>query len=541
MPIDTSMYQVQPAPQPNLLGMMGQAASIQNAMNQNQLFQQTNRARLAVGKIMQDSVDPQTGQPDYDKAAISLSQHPDTALIAPELIKTWAGLKNLNLDNTIKSLDIARQRAGDIADVVGGTLARAHEGKSYTDKNGNGVVDALSQEDLFRAVNHSSLIAHNIPTEMKMQLLTKFGYPDDPRKPRDYDPRKGFQDAVQFGLAKAGAEKTMTGVFNNLKEIDQGGVKSIQQVNPTQSSMRPLAGGTFAQQPTPAERNAPVEVMTPQGAVRTVPRQQAGPMVSGAGTPAVGAAGGGPPMQGGGTPDATAVPTTSVTRASPGGVPTPQPAAAAVPTEPPGWLKSMNPVQAEQLKHVAPYIKEVNDEASAAVRTRQVIDEMDAARKGIKLGAGYTGYVKVAETLQAFGVHNKVVDAVAGGDLSKAQEFSKLANQLAMAQLRAGLGANAGKITNLEVNNYTKNNPNWDTDPRATDKVFSFLRKLSTIATTRQQALSHVYSRWIDGKPLPEGMSDISQFEPWWNKRLLDTPGLISAEGAKAIGGGGGK
>lgn len=529
MPIDTSMYQVQPAPQPNLLGMMGQAASIQNAMNQNQLFQQTNRARLAVGKIMQDSVDPQSGQPDYDKAAISLSQHPDTALIAPELIKTWAGLKNLNLDNTIKSLDIARQRAGDFADVAGSVLATAHEGKSYTDAKGNGVPDALAQEDLFRAVNHSQLVAHNIPAEMKLQLLSKVGYPDDPRAPRVYDPKKAFQDVVQFGLAKAGAEKTMTGVFNNLKEVDTGGGHIIGQVNPSQSSFTPLKGGAIPKTPTPGELNAPTDVMTPQGGTRTVPRYQAGPMVTGAGTPA---------LAGGGTPDATAVPTTSVTRANPDGVPTPQPAAAAVPTQPPGWMKTMAPLQAEQLKKMAPYIKEVNDEGTNAIKLRQVIDEMDAARKTVKLGGGASGYIKAAETLQAFGVKNKVVDKVAGGDLSSAQEFGKLANQLAMAQLRSSLGPNAGKITNLEVQNFTKNNPNWDTDPKATDKVFSFLKKMATISTTRQQALSHVYSRWVDGKPLPEGMGDLSQFDAWWNKRLLDTPGLVTSETAKTLGGG---
>src|SRR5260221_525516 len=131
--LNASMYSVPQMQQPNLLGMMGQVVGIQNAQNQNQLFQQTNRARIQVGQIMQNAIGPD-GQPDYDKAAIELSKHPDTALIAPELIKTWAQLKNVNLDNVSKSIDIAQKRAGHLAGIAGSALAKAHAGESHMDR-----------------------------------------------------------------------------------------------------------------------------------------------------------------------------------------------------------------------------------------------------------------------------------------------------------------------------------------------------------------------------------------------------------------------
>ena len=71
---------VAPMQGPNL-GMLGQFAQIQNALNQNRLFQQTFAARMRMGEIMASS-------PNLDSAMQTALQDPIAAPFAPQILNT---------------------------------------------------------------------------------------------------------------------------------------------------------------------------------------------------------------------------------------------------------------------------------------------------------------------------------------------------------------------------------------------------------------------------------------------------------------------
>jgi hypothetical protein len=115
MPVDTSMYDhwVQPATPANPLQTMGQAASIQNVLNQNKLFQQEYNSKLGLSQIYKEAVDPATGQLDPNKV--------NRLLADPQA----SGNITLGLPQAIQNSQEAQQRQNAIsAQQI--TLAKQH-------------------------------------------------------------------------------------------------------------------------------------------------------------------------------------------------------------------------------------------------------------------------------------------------------------------------------------------------------------------------------------------------------------------------------
>ena len=121
MPVDTSIYG-QLAPPPNPIAQLGDFARTKMMLNANAQFQQQYKARMAMGQIMQQSVDPQTGQPDYAKAAIMAAQNPDAAWMSPDLMSQAVQRQGMQLDNVMKQYDVAQKRLGALGNVAGSLL-----------------------------------------------------------------------------------------------------------------------------------------------------------------------------------------------------------------------------------------------------------------------------------------------------------------------------------------------------------------------------------------------------------------------------------
>lgn len=117
--------------QVNPLGMLGQFAQTQNALNQNALFQQTYKARAAMGPLAQQSVG-QDGQMDWNKFATLVSTHPDTAWTAPDVLNNIAQKKLIDAETTNQELNATKGRM----DIWGGILSAAAKDSSV-----NGVKD----------------------------------------------------------------------------------------------------------------------------------------------------------------------------------------------------------------------------------------------------------------------------------------------------------------------------------------------------------------------------------------------------------------
>ncbi len=126
------------------------------------------------------------------------------------------------------------------------------------------------------------------------------------------------------------------------------------------------------------------------------------------------------------------------------------------------------------------------------------------------------------------------MDKIAGGNLGSAQEYNKLQAQLAAAVLKNALMPGAGRILQSEYQTFTKANANWDTDPRAIDKMFTFMRNQNGINIQRMNYLNAISQAANKGEALPKGMNDLSDFEPWFNKKLIQH-GVISDTTKKAL------
>lgn len=82
MPVDTSFYPTaQPQPFNPLTTIQGYAGAA-HAMGENQLLQQQIRGRAALGKAVQASTNPSTGQVDTNKLTSLVSQDPDASWMA---------------------------------------------------------------------------------------------------------------------------------------------------------------------------------------------------------------------------------------------------------------------------------------------------------------------------------------------------------------------------------------------------------------------------------------------------------------------------
>lgn len=94
----------------NLLGPLASLTEIQNRQNQNQLFQQTFRARAAMGPIIQKHIDPKTGVPDWYGAATEMAINPDTSFMASDFMNQLQNRKLIEADIMQKHMEIADKK-----------------------------------------------------------------------------------------------------------------------------------------------------------------------------------------------------------------------------------------------------------------------------------------------------------------------------------------------------------------------------------------------------------------------------------------------
>src|SRR5262249_26890929 len=89
------------------------------------------------------------------------------------------------------------------------------------------------------------------------------------------------------------------------------------------------------------------------------------------------------------------------------------------------------------------------------------------------------------------------------------------ATQYATTQMRQFLEG-GGRFTNLEFKTFNERNPNLETDPRAIEKIFNFISRVSRVTYQEQQALG-MYKH-LAAQP---GGPDITNFPAFWNQQLI--------------------
>jgi uncharacterized protein YukE len=170
----------------------------------------------------------------------------------------------------------------------------------------------------------------------------------------------------------------------------------------------------------------------------------------------------------------------------------------------------------KEYSNMADYTNSLNGRLSDSQALLQRIDQSRKALAKFSAGGGADTRVKLAQLMQGIpGVPSSVVDKVAGGDLSAAQEFQKYAAQEALETMRQSLASDSGKGSQgnrVSMDLFIKNNPNLETDPRAIEKIFNFL-------TQQHNQLLDESKTYQQYKAAPS--NDPTQFPNYWAQEMI--------------------
>lgn len=165
---------------------------------------------------------------------------------------------------------------------------------------------------------------------------------------------------------------------------------------------------------------------------------------------------------------------------------------------------------------MADYGKALNGHLSESQALLQRIAQSREALKKFQAGGGGDARVQLAQWAQAIpGMPTSVVDKIAGGNLSAAQEFQKYAAQEALGTMQQALASDTGKGAQgnrIAMQLFIKNNPNIDTDPRAIEKIFNFQTQLHN----QLKAQSDAYQQY---KKTPG--NNPADFPNWWASEAI--------------------
>lgn len=206
------------------------------------------------------------------------------------------------------------------------------------------------------------------------------------------------------------------------------------------------------------------------------------------------------------------------------------PASAAAPVYTGGMSPGQLAYTTDRGKDMAGYQKNLDSTVSSMYGVMQNIQEAQKAMTAFRPGGGADVYARVAQIAQAFGAPQDLVDKIGNGNLASTQEFQKLMVNNVMGQIRQQLPSGS-RLAQYEFQQFQRNNPNIDTDPRAIGKIFSFWGNLYNQAHSEQSGLNSF---------LAAPGADISRWPATWQneaiKRGYINPGQEGLVGPGAYG-----
>lgn len=470
MPVDVSSYPTAATmAQADPLKQIGQVLQIQGAQQALQNQQMEFKARAAMGPILQQSIDPQTGELDINKFLVHGAANPDVAWKMPEITLQMIQRQNTQADTVIKQLAANTTRYKAMGDAAGSLVALGEEAAAGKVKpDGSPGTPGLSSKQI--ASTLSTLVGENglIDAKDAAEILAKTASMNDAQR---------FQFIKNFANSARGVEKTMGDIYGAISPVNTGGGTTMMQNRPLIKQSSPVGGVETT--PTPSEMNTTVPGVTPQGAPTVRPRVEAAPMYGGSGKQ-IGGSGAGP----------------AVTGLSP----------------------QEHKLQEERAKSANDYEGELTSVNTVGQENLRVLREMQDAMKEFKTGGGMEVRQRLAQMADGLGMPKKLVDDIAGGNRGALAEFQKLAVRYATQEMKTNMGSGQ-RFTNLDFSTFLKNNPTIDTDPRGLDKMFKFLEQGVWRAGQQQE----MHQQWKGGwRPKGFESSGMDSFPAWWTKVLAD-------------------
>lgn len=460
----------------NPLDTISKFAGIQNALNQNKLFQQTFAARQKAGSII-------AGAPDLESGLASLYQDPLTAAFAGEITNNIRQAQLTGVNIAKERQDMAQGALANSIKLLTGVMADPSQFESLV-AAGRAVTDPTVHPELDSGMaSIATALSHGLPqgtdpasTAARMKLI---------------------QARAGGLLMGTGITPEVIQTFTGKPEMPNVGGEIVPGITggilgPAPGAFVP-AGRALATSPNPRVDLAEVG---PGGA--KVPVQLGG---------AAGAGGVGAPVGPGGNALGGTVPA---------------PASGAAPAVAGPGMTQRTYLESRG-KDMADYQKALDERVAVGTTIMQTVNEAKDALSQVRAGGGGTAYTRLAQLAQAFGAGNELVDKIAQGSLPASQEFSKLMVNTTMGQIREQLqGIGGSRLSQMEFKSFQENNPNLDTDPRAIDKIFNFWTRLYNRDSLEQGELNqHLDS----GKAL-------SSWPATWQKIMRDRGIVGTSTGA---------
>ena len=469
--VDTSIYNNVFRPQgggANLLGMGQQAvgiasglANMQNALNQNRLFQMELGFKQAIGPIMQQSIDPQTGEVDYNKAALMMSANPATAYKAPEFINQMLLRQGTQLDIFTKQLSTAATQQKTFADKAMGLIVQHGTGVTQQQVMG-GLGELVAQGQI--TPNQATAFAAALPKD----------------GPNLLNYLKG--QAAAFGTRADSMEQ----VLGKISTVDLGGSQQIFRTSPLTGETKQL--GRFEKTMTPEQLNALTSVVGPRGTTQA-PRTEVAPVVGGMGTPMNRLAGAGAPPGG-------AMPERPITDYPP----------------------EVKQYKTDQGKKISDYEDTLNSLVADNSRMIYNLDEAWKAAQKFQPGGGAELFKQFAQAAQAIpGIPKEFVDTLARGSLPNMQIMEKITVPLATQAMRQSFGG-VQRFAQMEWQRFQDAFPNIKTDPRAITAMFDHMKRIAHLTELEQTE----WNKWKDLNAQDAGKYPLNKFQAHWQKKLVD-------------------
>lgn len=487
--VDVSSYPTTPVQvqQQDPLATLGKVLQIQGAQQNLAVQQQEFRARQALGPILQQSIDPQTGELDINKFLINGASNPDVAWKMPEITLQMIQRQNTQADTVVKQLNANKVRYGAMGSAAAALVAEAEEGaqgKIRFGSEGAGTVGNPYARPAGPMQAGTPVVTSKQLAGVLAGFVGENGLIDSKdaaeilSKTADMTDAQRFQYVKRFANSARDIEKVSDATYGAITAHNTGGGTTLMQNRPMIGPPRTV--GTLENTPTPAEMNATVSGVNANGQPIARPRVDAAPMYGGSGQPIAGSGGANQP--------------------------------------PTGLSPGESKLQEERATAANTYDTALTEINTVGQENLRVLREMQDAMKAFKTGGGMAVREKLGGMLDALGFPKNVVDAAAGGDRGAIQEFQKLAVRYATQEMKTNMGSGQ-RFTNLDFSTFLKNNPTIETDPRGLDKMFKFLEQGVWRAGQQQDEHSHWKTGW---RPRGYENTGMDSFPAWWTKVLAN-------------------
>lgn len=460
------------------LAMIGKVLQIQGAQQALQNQQMEFKARAAMGPILQQSIDPQTGELDINKFLVHGAANPDVAWKMPEITLQMIQRQNTQADTVNKTLSANRIKYGAMASALTSVIGQAEEDASkMIDLKNPGqpakpkITSAQIASMLSGFAGENGLIDSKDIAPI-MDTITKL--PNDQER---------FAYAKRFMNSARDIEKVSADIYGAVNAHGTGGGTTFTQENRLAGTQKTIGPG-LVNTPTVESMNDLKSKPNAQGQPTPVTRADIAPMRTGSGAI----------MPGSGTQ---------------------------------GGPSGLSPSETKRQDEIVKNEVDLNKSMEGVNRTEFTLQQMEDALKGFKAGSGNAVMSKFSSFFQAAGMPREVFDAAASGSKKDLQRFENYALGLAVEQARQMFGTGQRQLTNLDLTNVLKTKINPDTDPRAIRDIMHTIR----MANTQIKEKSAMYQLWKQnhqqtGEPTfrPKGYegAPLDQFQPWWNKLVSD-------------------